>query len=184
VRLWPQFSREGVSRPRINRAPSPLIARGLPWVSVMLASLLPGLTLIASAPVLPPFGFLMFISWRQLRPGLLPVWAGLPLGVFDDLFSGQPFGSAVLLFSAAAIALDLIEARLPWRNFLTEWLVAVGLIIVYIAIALALANLGGAATPLHVTWPQIVISTLAYPLVGRLVALADRVRLTPFLEIR
>lgn len=184
MRFWPQLSREGTPRPRINREPSPLIARGTPWFTVMLASLLPGLTLIASAPVLPPFGFLVFISWRQLRPGLLPVWAGLPLGVFDDLYSGQPFGSAVLLFSAAAIALDLIEARLPWRNFLTEWLVAIGLIIVYIAIALALANLSGAHTPLRVTWPQLVISLLAYPLVGRFVALADRLRLTPFLEIR
>lgn len=150
----------------------------------MLASVLPGLSLIASAPVLPPFGFLLFISWRQLRPGLLPVWAGLPLGIFDDLFSGQPFGSAVLLFSAAAIALDAIETRLPWRNFLTEWLVAAGLIIVYIAFALVLANLGGAATPLLVTWPQIVISILTYPLVGRLVALCDRLRLVPFLEVR
>lgn len=184
MRFWPQLLRPGDTRPRINRTPSAFVARGTPWLTVMLASLLPGLALIASAPVLPPFGFLVFISWRQLRPGLLPVWAGLPLGVFDDLFSGQPFGSAVLLFSAAAIALDLIEARLPWRNFLTEWLVAIGLIIAYIVISLALANLGGAATPLRVTWPQIVISLLAYPLVGRFVALADRFRLTPFLEIR
>jgi rod shape-determining protein MreD len=150
----------------------------------MLATLLPSYALVASAPVLPPFAFLVFISWRQLRPGLLPVWAGLPLGIFDDLYSGQPFGSAVLLFSAAAIALDVIETRLPWRNFLTEWLVAIGLIILYIAIGLALANLGGAHTPLRVTWPQIVISILAYPLVGRFVALADRLRLTPFVEIR
>lgn len=184
MRLWPQFARERAQRPRINRAPSPFVARGTPWLTVMLGSLVPGFALIASAPVLPPFGFLVFISWRQLRPGLLPVWAGLPLGVFDDLYSGQPFGSAVLLFSAAAIALDVIETRLPWRNFLTEWLVAIALIIVYIAIGLALANLGGAYTPLRVTWPQIVISILAYPLVGRFVALADRFRLTPFLEIR
>lgn len=184
MRFWPQFAGDGVPRRRINREPSRLIARATPWITVMLASLLPGLTMIASAPVLPPFGFLVFISWRQLRPGLLPVWAGLPLGMFDDLYSGQPFGSAVLLFSGAAIALDVIEAHLPWRNFLTEWLVAIGLIVLYIAAGLALANLGGAHTPLRVTWPQIVISLLAYPLVGRFVALADRFRLTPFREIR
>lgn len=89
-----------------------------------------------------------------------------------------------MLFSAAAIALDIIETRLPWRNFLTEWLVAIGLIIVYIIAGLVLANLGGAHTPLHVTWPQMVISILAYPLVGRFVALADRLRLIPFVEIR
>lgn len=184
MKFWPQFARERGQRPRINREPSRIVARGTPWLCVMLSSLLPGLALIASAPVLPAFGFLVFISWRQLRPGLLPVWAGLPLGMFDDLFSGQPFGSAVLLFSAAAIALDVIEARLPWRNFLTEWLVATGMIIVYVVLALALANLSGAHTPLRVTWPQIVISILAYPLVGRFVALSDRLRLTPFREVR
>lgn len=184
MRSWLPFARDGLPRRRINREPSRVVARATPWITVMLGSLLPGLFLIASAPVLPPFGFLVFISWRQLRPGLLPVWAGLPLGLFDDLYSGQPLGSAVLLFSAAAIALDVIEAHLPWRNFLTEWLVAIGLIVLYIAAGLALANLAGAHTPLRVTWPQIVISVLAYPLVGRFVALADRFRLTPFMEIR
>lgn len=183
MKFFASLTRDGLPRQRINRAPSPLLARAVPWITVMLASLLPGLSLIASAPVLPPFGFLVFVSWRQLRPGLLPVWAGLPLGMFDDLYSGQPFGSAVFLFSAAAIALDVIETRLPWRNFLTEWLVAIGLIIVYIGLALALANLGGAQTPLRVTWPQIVFSILAYPLVGRFVALADRFRLLPFRKL-
>ncbi|MET1756060.1 rod shape-determining protein MreD [Novosphingobium sp. RD2P27] len=181
--FWPQFTRDGIPRPRINRAPSRLVANGTPWITVMLASVLPGLALIAAVPFMPPFGFLMFISWRQLRPGLLPVWAGLPLGMFDDLYSGQPFGSAVLLFSAAAIVLDLVEARLPWRNFLIEWLVAIVLIVSYIAVGVLLANLSGAQTSLSVTWPQIVISVLAYPLVGRFVALADRLRLTPFREI-
>ena len=178
------LSRGGLPRRRINRAPSPVIARGVPWLTVMLASIVPGLLMIASGPVLPPFAFLVFVSWRQLRPGLLPVWAGLPLGLVDDLYSGQPFGSAVLLFSAAAIALDMIEARLPWRNFLIEWAVAIALIILYVALALALANIDGAHTPLRVILPQIVISVLSYPLVGRFVAFADRLRLTPFVEIR
>jgi rod shape-determining protein MreD len=171
-------------RPRINRAPSPFVARSIPWLTIGFGSVLPGWLLIASAPVLPPFGFLAFVAWRQLRPGLLPVWAGLPLGMVDDLFSGQPFGSAVLLWSIAAIVLDVVEARLPWRNFLTEWLVAIGLIAVYVILCLALANLGGAASPLRVIVPQLVISIFAYPLVGRLVALADRLRLTPIVTLR
>ena len=171
-------------RNRINRVPSPIMARGLPWASVMISSILPGLLLIASAPILPPLGFLAFVSWRQLRPGLMPVWAGLPLGLFDDLYSGQPAGSAVLLWSLAAIVLDEIEERLPWRNFLTEWLVAMALILAYIVLSLFIANIAGASTPLHVIVPQIVISLLIYPFVGRLVALADRIRLIPFREIR
>jgi rod shape-determining protein MreD len=171
-------------RNRINRVPSPIMARGLPWASVMISSILPGLLLIASAPILPPLGFLAFVSWRQLRPGLMPVWAGLPLGFFDDLYSGQPAGSAVLLWSLAAIVLDEIEERLPWRKFLTEWLVAMALILGYIVLSLFIANIAGASTPLHVIVPQIVISLLFYPFVGRLVALADRIRLIPFREIR
>ena len=169
---------------RINRAPSPLVARTLPWLAIAIGSVLPGWVMIASAPVMPPLGFLLFLSWRQLRPGLLPIWSGLPLGMIDDLFSGQPFGSAVLLWSAAAIALDIVEVRLPWRNFLTEWLVAVCLIVVYIVFSLMLANLAGADAPLPVIMPQIVIAVLSYPLVGRLVALIDRLRLTPFVVIR
>lgn len=173
-------------RPRrsINRVPSSLLARGMPWLSVILASIVPGWLMIASAPVFPPFGFLTFIAWRQLRPGLLPMWAGLPLGLVDDLFSGQPFGSAVFLWSVSAIILDLVEARLPWRNFLTEWLVAIGLILGYIVLGLMLANIAGAQTPLRVVVPQIVISVLVYPIVGHIVAALDRLRLTPFVEIR
>lgn len=175
---------EQAGRKRINRVPSPVLARGLPWVSVMFGSIFPGLLLIASAPLLPPFGFLAFIAWRQLRPGLLPIWAGLPLGFFDDLYSGQPVGSAVLLWSLSAIVLDEIEERLPWRNFLTEWLVAMALILAYIVLSLFIANIAGASTPLHVIVPQVLISLLFYPFVGRLVALADRLRLIPFREIR
>lgn len=114
----------------------------------------------------------------------MPIWAGLPLGFVDDLYSGQPVGSAVMLWSCAAIVLDLIEARLPWRNFLTEWLVAVALIIAYIIVSLFLANFAGGATSIRVIVPQIVISVLVYPLVGRFVAIADKMRLTPFVELR
>lgn len=126
----------------------------------------------------------MFIAWRQLHPGLLPVWAGLPLGLFDGLFSGEPFGTAVLLWSLTAILIELIEVRLPWRNFLTEWLVAVGLIITYIALCLAISNIAGASVPFRSIGPQVFISVLFFPLVGRAVAFFDRIRLTPFVPIR
>jgi len=69
---WPRLGADQF-RKRINRAPSPIIARGLPWLSIMLASLVPGWLVVASAPVMPPLGFLVLVAWRQLRPGLLPV---------------------------------------------------------------------------------------------------------------
>jgi len=178
---------ESVSRdrnPRINRVPSPVVAFGVPWLSVMFATLVPVWATVSTTPLIPPLAFLIFICWRQLRPGLMPIWAGLLLGLFDDLYSGQPVGSAVMLWSLAAIVLDYVEARLPWRNFLTEWLLAAALIAAYILLALLLANFAGGSTGLQVVMPQIALSILCYPLIGRLVAWLDRLRLFHFVEVR
>lgn len=165
-------------RKKINRAPSPLVAVVVPWLTVMLGSLSPTWPVIASAPLLPPLGFLVLLAWRQLRPGLLPVWAGLPLGLFDDFYSGQPLGSAVLLWSIALIVLEVIELRFPWRNFLLDWLVAAGLILAYLPTAMGIA-MKIMPSPV-VLAPQLLISVFAYPLIGRLVALCDRLRLVRF----
>jgi len=171
------------AKPRINRAASPVLALTTPWLLVMLGSLSPSWPVIASAPVLPPFGFLLLVGWQQLRPGLFPVWAGFPLGLFDDLFSGQPFGSAVVLWSATMIALDFIDHRFPWRGFALNWLVASAFITAYLLFALQIANLGGAnASPL-VLLPQLAVAVLAYPITARLAALADRFRLIPIRKI-
>lgn len=167
-------------RRRINRAPSPLLARGFPWITIMAGSVIPAWLSIASAPILPPLGYLMLLAWRQLRPGLLPLWAGLPLGLFDDLFSGQPFGSGVLLWSLSMIVLDAIETRFPWRNSLIEWAMAAAFIVAYAFLCVFTANLTGGAAALAVTGPQIAVGILFYPLVGRLVAAFDRFRLLPF----
>lgn len=165
-------------RKKINRAPSPAVAIAVPWLTVMLGSLSPTWPLIASAPLLPPLGFLVLLSWRQVRPGLMPVWAGLPLGLFDDLYSGQPLGSGVLLWSFALIILEVIEVRFPWRNFFLDWLVAAGLTVLYLPTAMALAM--GTMPSFVVLAPQLLISVFAYPLVGRLVAVFDRFRLVGF----
>ncbi|WP_374413145.1 rod shape-determining protein MreD [Novosphingobium colocasiae] len=183
--MFDSLSARGESeKPRINRAPSPVLARGVPWLTVMLCSMVPGWLLIASAPVLPPFGFLAFVAWVQLRPGLLPIWAGLPLGLFDDLFNGQPFGSSVLLWSLSSNLLDYVERKLPWRNFLTEWLVAAALIAAYLLAGALLAHLDGGAAIAGVLAPQIVIAVLAYPIVARAVGTADRFRLRPIMVVR
>jgi rod shape-determining protein MreD len=162
---------------RINRAPSPAVALALPWLSIALASFLPTLPLIASAPVMPPLGFLVLLAWRQVRPGVLPVWAGLPLGLVDDLYSGQPLGSAILLWSLAMLAFDAIEAKFPWRSFLLDWAVAAALAVAYLLLAAIFANLAGGATPLVSLVPQLLATVLLYPLVGRMVAVIDRLRL-------
>ncbi|OYW46452.1 MAG: rod shape-determining protein MreD [Sphingomonadales bacterium 32-68-7] len=162
---------------RINRAQSPLLAIGVPWLSILLGSLTPWLPIVASAPVLPPIGFLMLLAWRLLRPGLLPLWAGLPLGMFDDLFSGQPFGSATLLFALALIATELIELRFPWRTFLLDWLTAAALTAGYLLVAALVSGAALARFQLPVIVPQLVLSVMLFPLIARMVAQLDRLRL-------
>ena len=170
-------------KPRINRTASPVLALATPWLLVILGSLSPTWPVIASAPVLPPFGFLLLVGWQQLRPGLFPVWAGWPLGMVDDLFSGQPIGSAVLLWSVAMIALDFLEHRFPWRGFLLNWLVARAFIGGYLFLALQLANLAGGTASAAVLLPQLAVAILAYPVAAKLVGLADRFRLIPIRKL-
>ena len=166
-------------RKRINRAPSPALATALPWASILLLSLAPFAPLVAAAPVLPPLAFMALLAWRMLRPGMLPVWAGAPLGAFDDLYSGQPFGSAVLLWSAAMLAMEVIDVRLRWRGFYGDWALAAGLVAGYLVLAAAFANLAGGAAPLEAIVPQILLSLVVHPLVTRMIAALDRLRLTP-----
>lgn len=172
-----------IFRKRINRVPSPVLAIGVPWAAIMLASLSPAWPILASAPVLPPLGFMMLLAWRQGHPGLLPIWAGALLGAFDDLFSGQPFGSGILLWSLTMIVLEVIEARFPWRNFLFDWLVSASLICAYLAISLLFANAAGGSAAIEVLAPQAMTAIFVFPLLGRLVALLDRFRLLPFVEL-
>ena len=166
------------ARRRINKAPSPVLAFALPWALVMLGSLSPTWPLIASLPLVPPLGFLFLVAWLQMRPGLFPVWAGLPLGLFDDLFRGQPFGSAVLLWSIATIGLDFLETRFPWRGFLLNWLLAAAVAVAYLILAAFVA--GGSVMLLG---PQLLLSVLVYPLLGRIVGLVARLRLLPFRSV-
>lgn len=175
-RLNPNARRDQFGR-KINRDHSPVLAYGIPWLSILFASLSPLLPIIAPLPLLPPLGFIFLLAWRVLRPGLLPLWAGLPLGFFDDLFSGQPLGSGILLFSLTMIALDLIELRFPWRGFWQDWGVAAVFVTLYLILAILFS---GAALPLvqyPLILPQLILSILLFPLVAQVVSLLDRFRL-------
>lgn len=162
---------------RINRTQSPLRAGSVPWLSIMLGSVLPVLVVADVMPLVPPLGLLMLLAWRMVRPGLLPLWAGAPLGAFDDLFSGQPFGSAIMLWSFALIGIELIEARFPWRGFWQDWFTA-GLAALMVWFAALLLS-GARVTPelLVVAMPQALLSVLLYPILARMVASLDRFRL-------
>lgn len=162
---------------RINRDQSPWLANGLPWVTILLASLSPLSPIIAPAPVLPPLAFMLLVAWRLLRPRVLPLWAGFPLGLFDDLYSGQPFGSGILLFSLTMIALELVDARFPWRNFWQNWGAACMMIVAYLMIAGLVSGAQLTFVQLQVLLPQILLAIMLFPLLASLVALFDQVRL-------
>lgn len=157
--------------PALPRPP----ARALPWASVMVGSALTALPAIATLPLLPPFGLVMLLTWRLLARFALRPWAAAPLGLFDDLLSGQPLGSAVLLWSVCFLVIDVNEQRLIDRSSWQDWLIAAALT--------AVALVGGRliATPLSAPLApllgvQIVATALLFPAAARLVAWVDRRR--------
>jgi rod shape-determining protein MreD len=163
---------------RINRDQSPWRAVSVPYVTIMLASALPFLVLADVMPAMPPLGFIMFVGWRIMRPGLLPIWAGAPLGAFDDLLSGQPFGSAVLLWSITMIVLELIEARFPWRGFWQDWFTAGLATLMYIIIAMIVSGTTITGPMVLAALPQILVAILLYPFLAQVIARFDRFRLS------
>lgn len=168
---------------KIDRDHSRLLANGLPVATILLGSLAPLLPLIASGPILPPLGYMIFLAWRIVRPGLLPLWIGIPLGAFDDLFSGQPFGSAIMLWSATMLVLEMLEARFPWRGFFQEWASTGALIAAYLAISALIAGTGLGIMVLLLILPQAILSILLFPVVARIVASFDRLRLLRIRDI-
>ncbi|MES2754196.1 MAG: rod shape-determining protein MreD [Pseudomonadota bacterium] len=159
-------------------APPALGLRARAPVSVMLASLVTILPFVATFPVLPPFGLMLLLGWRLRRPDALPIWAPLPLGLFDDLASGQPLGSAIVLWTFAFFSIDLIERRVMLRGFWQDWLIAAG--------GITAALIGGRliAAPLgaHVDTVlliQISVSILLFPVAASLCGRLDARGATP-----
>ncbi len=162
---------------RINRAHSPVLVYSIPYFTVVLGSILPSFFLTSAVPLVPPLGFMLLLGWRIVRPGLFPVWVGFPLGIIDDLFSGQPFGSAILLWSLAMIAVEMIEVRFPWRNYIQDWMTVSLVIASYLATAALLSGAEIGLPGLIALGPQLLLSILLFPIIARMVARLDRLRL-------
>jgi rod shape-determining protein MreD len=153
----------------------PSHARALPWATVIAGSAVTIVPVIAAVPILPPLGLLMLLAWRLLARFALRPWAAAPLGFVDDLLSGQPLGSAVLLWSLCFLGIELVERRLVYRDFWQDWLIAAA------AIVFCLAGGRVVAVPLgaHVDGAMLAQGTAAillFPLSARLVAWIDRKR--------
>lgn len=164
-------------RSRIGREPSGIQLGAVPVISTMLGSMAPLLPFIATAPVLPPLGFMMLLAWRMLHRTLWPVWMPLPLGLFDDLLSGNPLGTSMMLWTVAFLFLEFLDRRMMWRDFRQEWVIASILISAFLALQLCIAWFLGARTALWLLAPQMLLSILAFPLVVRLCVALDAWRL-------
>jgi rod shape-determining protein MreD len=175
IRLPTRPTREYESR--FDREQSLLKMLAIPIASVAIASMITALPIFTEEPLLPPLGLLMFLSWRLMRPGLLPVWSGVPFGLMDDVFSGQPFGSAGLLWSLAILVIEIIDARAIWRDHLQDWVIAAILIAAVLLGGLWIAGMAHAAPEPAVLIPQIILSILLYPLAVRICARLDSWRL-------
>lgn len=150
-------------------------ARLLPWTTVMAGSLLTIMPVGATLGLLPPFGLLVLLSWRLLAPFAIRLWAPAALGLFDDIVSGQPIGSAMLLWTLAYFLVGVMEARSGMRDFWQNWVIAA------VAISLCLAGGRVAAAPLgaHVDAAlavQVVLSILIFPAVAFLIGRIDKRR--------
>lgn len=149
----------------------------IPAASVVAGSMVPLVPLVAQAPVLPPIGFMIFLAWRFLRPEIWPLWAGLPLGLFDDLMAGNPIGSGMLLWTVMLLAFDLADNRAMWRDYWLDWIVATAVLTLYILLTMALSAFVGGGWLVAPLLPQILVSVLFVPLLLRFCARLDAWRL-------
>jgi len=144
---------------------------------VLLGSMMTLLPAVMTAPIMPPFGLVMFLAWRALHRNLWLPWMGLPLGLIDDFFSGAPIGTAMVLWTLILLGFDMLDRRFVWRDDRQEWAIAATAIAFYLIFAFEIG--GGAHTiygPLLLV-PQILMAMLFFPLAMRLCDKLDRWRL-------
>jgi rod shape-determining protein MreD len=163
------------ANPYANRPPMRTVA--VPILSTLAGSAMGILPIIATEPIVPPFGLMMLLAWRLLRPELWPSWAALPLGLADDLLSGHYLGTAMMLWTLAFLVLEWVDQVLVWRDGLIEWGIAsVAILIIGIG-CWALSQPSDSITSLFTVVPQTVGAILLFPAVLRITAGLDRWRL-------
>lgn len=167
-----------------NRTVRPMYTRASPtrqaWtapVSIVAASLLAWLPLVADNGWLPNFGLVMLVAWRLLRPDLIAPTTALPLGLIHDLVTGMPLGLSMSLWPALLILIDLTDTRLMWRDYWLEWLLAVLVLALGALADWKVADWQGARVPLGAVVPGLLVSALLVPIALQLVLALDRWRL-------
>lgn len=152
-------------------------AQSVPAATVVIASALAVLPVMSLTGWWPNVGLLTLISWRMLRADCFPAWWAAPLGFANDLLTGSPLGLSIALWPMIMLAMDLVDRRTQWRDYWIEWGLASLLIAVGEWAEWQSAALAGAPMPLISSLPPILISVLAFPLIGMLIARIDAWRL-------
>ena len=170
--------RSALGRPNsgLERGPKKF-ARFIPAWSVAAASCVAVLPIVSQVGWVPDFGFLFLLAWRLLRGDVIPAWWAAPLGLFNDLVTGTPIGFSVATWTAAMIALDLLDRRTMWRDYWVEWALAAVLVLGHGAARWQIDGLMGATLPFSTSVPGLVISVLTFPLAAWAASRVDRWRL-------
>ena len=164
------------SKHRLGQGPRPG-AEYVPAVSVMIASLLSALPIVTNTGWYPEFGFIALIGWRLLRSDPWPAWWAAPLGLFNDLVTGEPEGLSVALWTAVMIVLDLVDRRTMWRDYWIEWGLAAVLLLINESLQRWAAGLMGASLPYSKIVPPLLVSIFVFPIAAWIVSRIDRWRL-------
>lgn len=149
----------------------------VPAGSVIAASFLSSLPIVAESGWFPDFGFLILIAWRLLRADVWPTWWAAPLGLINDLLAGYPIGLSVTVWILSMLALDLVDRRTIWRDYWIEWALAALLILLNEAAQWQVAAWMGAHVPFSAMIPPIFISIAGFPVAAWAVGRLDRWRL-------
>lgn len=162
--------------PALNKGPKRL-AQFTPAASVVAASALALLPIVASVGWGPDFGLLLLLAWRLLRGDAIPSWWAAPLGLINDLITGSPIGLSVVIWSGAVLALELLDRRTMWRDYWVEWALAALLLFLNDVVRWRVDALMGAPLPFAVLWPPLVIAIFTFPLAAWAASTIDRWRL-------
>jgi rod shape-determining protein MreD len=149
----------------------------VPIASTLAGSALAALPLVADAPILPPFGLMMALSWRLLRSEIWRAWMALPLGLADDLLTGAPLGSGIILLTTCFLVFDVMDNRLIWRDHWQDWVITATALAFCLSGAWAIDRIDGGGGPIRLIIPQLAMAMFCIPTAVRLCAALDRWRL-------
>ena len=170
------MARAALKGRKIGEGPRPAAAY-VPAASVLFASLLEILPIVAMNGWFPEFGFLTLLAWRLLRSDIWPAWWAAPLGLFNDIVTGSPIGLSVALWTATMLLLDLIDRRTMWKDYWIDWGLAVVLVFAYEVAEWQVARIMGAPLPFSSVAAPAIISVFAFPVAAWAAARLDSWRL-------